>query len=267
MEAVMWEAYALAYAENTGRRRRNHFLPPDDAHDTPHPITYYVWAARHAGTGAVVVFDTGFPARRAPLHGHRYLRSPAEALALIGIEARGVTDVVLTHLHYDHAGGYDAFPAARFHLQDAEMAYATGRCMCHPHLRRPFMAEDVSGLVHHVFAGRVVFHEGDAEPWPGIRLLAIGGHSAGLMAARIETATGPVVLASDAAHFDETLTGNPFPIVLDMRAVLEGHRRLLAEAGGDARRVVPGHDPAVLARFPPAAPGLKGIAVRLDQAR
>jgi glyoxylase-like metal-dependent hydrolase (beta-lactamase superfamily II) len=84
------------------------------------------------------------------------------------------------------------------------------------------------------------------------------------MAARVETATGPIVLASDAAHFDETLRGNPFPIVYDMRAVLEGYRRLIAEAGGEAARVVPGHDPSVLARFPAAGPGLAGIAARLD---
>lgn len=259
----MWEVYALHYAENTGRRRRNHFLPPDDAHDTPHPISYFVWAARNPENGAVVVFDTGFPAHRAPALGHSWHRTPAEALALIGIDAATVRDVVLTHLHYDHAGGYDAFPAARFHLQDAEMAYATGRCMCHPHLRRPFIAEDVTGLVHHVYRDRVVFHDGDAEPWPGIRLLAIGGHSAGLMSARIETETGPLVLASDAAHFDETLRGNPFPIVLDMKKVLEGHKRLIAEAGGDAARVVPGHDPSVLVRFPAAGPGLEGKVVRL----
>lgn len=259
----MWEAYALRYAENTGRRRRNHFLPPDDAHDTPHPISYYVWAARHAATGAAVVFDTGFPAARAAAYGHTWHRSPAEALALIGIDAASVADVVLTHLHYDHAGGYDAFPAARFHLQDAELAYATGRCMCHPHLRRPFVAEDVTGLVHNVYRDRVVFHDGDAEPWPGIRLLRIGGHSAGLMSARVETVSGPIVLASDAAHFDETLRGNPFPIVYDMKAVLEGYRRLIAEAGGDPGRVVPGHDPSVLLRFPAAGPGLEGIVARL----
>jgi glyoxylase-like metal-dependent hydrolase (beta-lactamase superfamily II) len=259
----MWEVYALYYAVNGGRRRRNHFLPPDDAHDTPHPIAYYVWAAREPASGRAVVFDTGFPEERAAAHGHTWHRSPAGALALIGIDAASVADVVLTHLHYDHAGGYDAFPAARFHLQDAEMAYATGRCMCHPHLRRPFMAEDVAGLVHHVFRDRVVFHDGDAEPWPGIRLLRIGGHSAGLMSARIETASGPIVLASDAAHFDETLAGNPYPIVHDMKAVLEGHRRLIAEAGGDPRRVVPGHDPSVLVRFPAAGPGLEGIVARL----
>ena len=73
-----------------------------------------------------------------------------------------------------------------------------------------------------------------------------------------------IVLASDAAHFWETLAGEPFPIVYDMRAVLEGYGRLIREAGGEADRVVPGHDPAVLRRYPSAGPGLEGVAVRLS---
>jgi glyoxylase-like metal-dependent hydrolase (beta-lactamase superfamily II) len=258
----MWEVFAVKYAENTSRRRRNHFIVQDDLHDTPHPIFYYVWAARRCDQ--VVVFDTGFARELAAPRGATYERTPAEALAAIGIDAASVRDVVITHFHYDHAGGIGAFRNARFHVQDAEMAYATGRCMLHAHLKKPFLCEDVTALVRALYDGRMVFHDGDAEPWPGIRLMRIGGHSAGLMSARLETAGGPVVLASDAAHFWETLAGEPFPIVFDMRAVLEGYQRLIREAGGDANRVVPGHDPAVMRRYPSAGAGLEGVAVRLS---
>jgi len=144
------------------------------------------------------------------------------------------------------------------------MPYATGRCMLHVHLRKPSLCEDVTALVRALYDGWMEFHDGDAEPWPGIRLMRIGGHSAGLMAARIDTAGGPIVLASDAVHFWETLAGEPFPIVHDMRAVLEGYQRLIREAGGDPNRVVPGHDPAVMRRYPSAGPGLEGVAVRLS---
>ncbi|TQF78599.1 N-acyl homoserine lactonase family protein [Elioraea sp. Yellowstone] len=260
----MWEVFAVKYAENTGRRRRNHFIVQDDLHDTPHPIFYYVWAARRGNQA--VVFDTGFARDLAASRGATYERTPAEALAAIGIDAASVRDVVITHFHYDHAGGIGAFPNARFHVQDAEMAYATGRCMLHAHLRKPFLCEDVTALVRALYDGRLVFYDGDAEPWPGIRLLRIGGHSAGLMSARIETEDGPVVLASDAAHFWETLAGEPFPIVYDMRAVLEGYQRLIRAAGGDANRVVPGHDPAVIRRYPSAGPGLAGVAARISGA-
>ena len=61
------------------------------------------------------------------------------------IDVNAVEDVILTHLHYDHAGNFDRFPNARFHLQEREMAYATGRYMRYPRLSHSFEVEDVCG--------------------------------------------------------------------------------------------------------------------------
>ena len=58
-------------------------------------------------------------------------------------------------MHYDHCGNGELFPNARFHLQDTEMEYVTGRCMCHHQINHAFEADDVSRMVHRVFAGRV----------------------------------------------------------------------------------------------------------------
>jgi glyoxylase-like metal-dependent hydrolase (beta-lactamase superfamily II) len=258
---VTWQVFALRFGENLARRRYHHFMGIEaDPHDAPHPLVFYLWAARHS-SGRTLVVDTGFDAARAAARGHTLLLEPEEALARIGIDAATVADVVVTHFHWDHAGGAAKFPAARFHLQAAEMAYATGPCMCFPHLRRPFACEDVTLLVQHLYAGRVTFHDGDAAIAPGVRLHRFGGHSAGLMGAAIDAEGGQVMLASDAAHFYETLEGKPFPIVHAMPATLEAHARLrtMRDAGAI---VVPGHDPAVMQRFP-AVPGAEGIAVRL----
>lgn len=256
-----WQVFALVLARNDGRRRQDHFIGIEaDPHDAPHPIVYYLWVARRAD-GSALVIDTGFSRPRGEARGHTVFREPAEALALVGIVAATVRDVVVSHFHWDHAGGWEAFPAARFHIQAREMAYATGPCMCFPHLRRPFLCDDVTALVRLVYADRVVFHDGDAAPLPGITLHRIGGHSAGLMAVSIATEGGTVLLASDAAHFYETIEGRPFPIVHDMPAALAGHAFLRARRdAGDV--VVPGHDPAVMANFP-AVPGVAGAAVRL----
>ena len=107
----------------------------------------------------------------------------------------------MTHLHYDHAGNLDRFPNAHFHLQDREMSYATGRCMCNGLLRHPFSVEHVTQMVRHVYGERVTFHSGDGEVAPGVTVHRVGGHSDGLQVVRVETARGPVVLASDAAHY------------------------------------------------------------------
>ncbi|MEZ4622005.1 MAG: MBL fold metallo-hydrolase [Caldilineaceae bacterium] len=110
---------------------------------------------------------------------------------------------IITHLHYDHARRIGQFPNARFHLQEAEMVYATGPCMCHQVLQKPFTAEHVCTMVKRVYEGKVIFHDGDAEVAPGVTVHKIGGHSRGLQAVQVETAHGPLVLASDAAHFYE----------------------------------------------------------------
>jgi hypothetical protein len=125
-----YRVYALKYAERDARRAE-HFIG-GDPHDAPMPMDYFVWAI--VGDDATWVVDTGFGADDADRRRRRLLRSSAEALATIGIDAATVTDVIITHLHYDHAGGIAPLPRARFHLQDREMAFATGRHMTRPAL-------------------------------------------------------------------------------------------------------------------------------------
>lgn len=112
--------------------------------------------------------------------------------------------------------------------------------------------------VERLHAGQLVFHDGDAEIAPGVSLHLIGGHTAGLQVVRVATERGWLVLASDAAHYWDNLRARrPFPIVLDVGRMLDGHRRIEELADGP-EHIIPGHDPAVLARFPPVR-GADGI--------
>ena len=121
-----YELFAIRYATRDGRRK-DHFIG-GDPHDAPMPMDYFVWLARGAERSFVV--DTGFGAEVAARAAARCcaLRSRG---CLLDVDANAVQDVVITHLHYDHVGTFERFPAARFHLQDDEMAYATGRHMRH----------------------------------------------------------------------------------------------------------------------------------------
>lgn len=254
---MTYEAVAIRYATKQERTAAENFLLPDD-HATPMPMDYFVWAI--TGGGRTIVVDTGFGAAAAARRSRTLLRSTVDALALAGIDAAAVADVVLTHLHYDHAGCMDAFPAATFHLQDAEMAYATGRCMCHRALRIPLDVEDVTNAVRHVFADRVRFHDGTAAIAPGVTLHLVGGHSGGLQVVRVPTARGHVVLASDAAHYWANIrTRNPFPLVQDVARMAEGWR-ICEELADGPDHIIPGHDPLVLRRFP-TLPGQPDVAL------
>ena len=159
---------------------------------------YFVWAI--VGPHGHFVVDTGFDAAMAQKRGRTLLKPVDEGLKAIGLDAGAVEDIIVTHMHYDHTGNHDLFPRARYHLQDDEMAYATGRYLCHGHIRVPFEADDVVALVRKVFADRVVFHDGTDEIAPGITVHRIGGHSKGLQCVRVKTRARHVVLASDASH-------------------------------------------------------------------
>jgi glyoxylase-like metal-dependent hydrolase (beta-lactamase superfamily II) len=254
------EVYAVKYGRHERKKAENYI--GGDPHDTNEPIDYFVWAI--TGPSGNFVVDTGFDAAMAKKRGRQIDKPIAEGLNAIGVAPDKVENVIVTHLHYDHCGNYDTFPNARFHLQDMEMAYATGRCMCHKHLRIPFEEEDVVAMVRKVFAGRVAFHDGVEELAPGITLHRIGGHSKGLQCVRVKTKRGTVILASDTAHLYAHLNeARVFPITYNIGEVLDGYATMKRLAPSD-NHIVPGHDPLVLKYYPAAKPGLEGWVARLD---
>jgi glyoxylase-like metal-dependent hydrolase (beta-lactamase superfamily II) len=259
-EDATYEVFAVKYARHERRASAN-FIG-GDPHDGPMPLDFYVWAVR--GNGRVFVVDLGFNAETARRRQRELIRDPVDGLALLGIDAAMVEDVVVTHFHYDHVGTTDRFPRARFHIQDREMIYATGRHMAQPPFAQAYAVEDVIAMLREVYRGRVVFHDGDEELAPGLSVHHIGGHTMGLQVVRVRTRRGWVVLASDAAHLYANLEETrPFPIAYHVGEMVEGYRRLRALADSP-RHIIPGHDPLVLRRYPPAAPALEGIAARLD---
>ena len=260
MSATLYEVYAVKYAHHV-RRKAENFIG-GDPHDGPMPLDYFVWLVR--GGGRDIVVDTGFTRAMAIKRGRDHLRCPGDGLRLLGVEPARVEDVVISHLHYDHAGNFELFPAARLHLQELEMRYATGRYMCQECFRGAFEVEDVVSMVRRVYAGRVCFHEGDAELFPGVSLHLIGGHTMGLQVVRVATRRGWLVLASDASHFYANMEEvRPFPIVWSVADMVDGYARLRGLAQSPAH-IIPGHDPLVLERYPAPAKELEGIAVRLD---
>jgi hypothetical protein len=142
------EVYAITYAQ-VDRRSPDNFLG-GDPHDVPMPLNYYVWLV--VGGGRTIAVDTGFDQRGAELRRRKITKPVREGLTAFGVDLAAVEDVIITHLHYDHCGNDGLFPAARYHLQEAEMAYATGRCMGHPVIRVPFEVEDVVDMVRRVYA-------------------------------------------------------------------------------------------------------------------
>jgi glyoxylase-like metal-dependent hydrolase (beta-lactamase superfamily II) len=255
-----YAVYAIRYATREARRPE-HFVG-GDPHDVPMAMDYFTWAI--VGEGRRYVIDTGFTAEVAAQRKRTHLRCPAASLRLLGIDPDTVEDVILTHLHYDHVGNFHKFPAARFHLQDREMAFATGRNMALSYFRHGFEVEDVVGVVRMNFGGRVAFHDGDEEIAPGISLHFIGGHTAGLQVIRVHTRRGWMVLASDASHYYEHFRENRvFTIAYRIDDMLEGYRKV-KQLADSLDHIIPGHDPMVMQLYPPPEPSLQGVIAQLD---
>ncbi|WP_336204116.1 N-acyl homoserine lactonase family protein [Nonomuraea sp. LPB2021202275-12-8] len=254
-----FRVYAIRYAERDARRGE-HFHGYDSRGGEPHPTAYYVWLA--VGDEHTVVIDTGISRARAErAEGLRYLASPVEALARLGVTADSVGHVVLTHLHYDHTGTAREFTAARYVLQQAELDYWTG-----PWARRIagerwlLNEEDLAHLQAARADGRMLVADGDACVVPGVSVHLVGGHTAGMQVVCVRTARGHVVLASDASHFYDNIEGDrPFPILHSMTGMYGAFDRIKELADGP-HLVVAGHDPEVLDRFPLLEPDVAVIA-------
>jgi glyoxylase-like metal-dependent hydrolase (beta-lactamase superfamily II) len=225
------------------------------------PLDYYVWAIR--GPTKTYLLDTGFDAAMGLQRNRRLVRPIEQGLEIIGLRPADISDIIISHMHFDHAGNRDMFPHATYHVQDAEMAFCTGRCMCQPFLNHSFDVVDVQAMIGRIYAGKVCFHEGDREIEPGLTVHLIGGHTRGLQVVRVKTQRGWVVLGSDAAHFYANFEQyRPFPVVDSVADMMAGYDRMRALASS-LRHIVPGHDPLVLERYPAAVSGAEGI-VRLD---
>jgi glyoxylase-like metal-dependent hydrolase (beta-lactamase superfamily II) len=265
----VYEVHAVKYAHLPRKAWEVQITP--DPHDADFPMDYFVWVA-------IPLDESGNRDRRqADRDRHRLQRpvgkkrgrevktNPADLLAHLGVDAKEVEDVIITHLHYDHVGNWDRFPKARFHLQDKEMQFATGRHICHGTFRHAFEVEDIVGMVRAVYGKRVVFHDGDEEIAPGISVHLIGGHTMGMQSVRVMTRNGWLVLASDACALLLGHRGRKlFAIVYSSPTLLAGYDKLQKLADGRLEMVVPGHDAEVMKRYPPSRDDLKGVAVRLD---
>jgi len=223
-------------------------------------IAFTIWVMR--APGRVVLLDAGFYrdtflARWKP----RDFVRPSDALRRgLGIEPDQVTDIVISHTHWDHADGADLFPRATIWIQKEEYDYYIGPQGEVLHTGG-VDADDAKMFAALKDAARVRLIDGDAkEILPGISVFTGGKHTYASQYVGVRTSSGTVVLASDNAYLYENLEKRlPIAQTLDADANVKAQARMLALAATPSL-VVPGHDPAVFDRFPAIAPGVATIS-------
>jgi glyoxylase-like metal-dependent hydrolase (beta-lactamase superfamily II) len=212
----------------------------------------------------VVLVDSGFHAERFVTSWKvRDFVTPAAAVARLGVRPEQVTDIILSHIHWDHADGADLFPNATVWIQRDEYAHYTGDAWQEGRKGGGADAEVMSKLVARNMAGKLRFVEGDAQAiLPGITCYTGGRHTHASQYVVAATAKGPVVLASDNVYLYLNLSSHaPIAQTLDAAANLRAQDRM-RELSAKSQVIVPGHDPEVFTRFKPVAEGVVEIAPR-----
>ena len=216
-------------------------------------IAMMVWLVK--GNGRTIVVDSGF------YHDRLFkdwkvkdFVKPSEALAGAGVKPEDVTDVIITHMHWDHADGMDLFPKARIWIQKDEYTYYTGEAWQQRRTHGGIDPEDVLTLVKLNIDSRVGLVNGDdQEIIPGVRCYTGGKHTFQSQYVSVETKAGKVVLASDNMYLYENMEKHvPIAATLDADSNLRAQDRM-KQMAASPKLVIPGHDPAVFERFPKVA--------------
>ena len=248
-QAPEYSIQAIRFADSPGDSVADMVMgaPKDEKIDT----IYALWLIR--GGGRNILFDSGF-------HRDRwfklwtvkdYLR-PDEAVRLAGVKPEEVTDVVVSHAHWDHMGGIDLFPKATVWIQREEFRYYTGEAWQPGGDHGGIDPDDVRELVRINTEGRLRLVDGDdQEIIPGIRAYTGARHTYKSQYLRVD-GNPPFVLASDNVYLFRNLTAHRASATFsdaDHAANVAAQNRMI-ELAGSPDRIVPGHDALQFQRFP-----------------
>jgi glyoxylase-like metal-dependent hydrolase (beta-lactamase superfamily II) len=256
MIAPTYEIYAVKYAGPV--RGKLAFVLWMEGWDTTADRNYYLWAVK--GRDEILVVDTGCGVGLATERQVEDFVNPIDLLAKIGANKTNVKKVVLTHLHWDHVGGFEmflqAFPRAILYVQKNEFDFWTKNRIA---TRAPFAKvsdeRTIKALAQLEGTPRMQLVSGDVQIMPGIQVILAPGHTIGLQAVEVNTSKGTAILASDCAHVHENLVQDtPSCLITDLIAWMESFDKLRAKASSDL--IFPGHDVKMLSDFPKVAEGV-----------
>jgi len=209
------------------------------------PVTCYLVRA----SDATILFDTGLSPRAVPglLRADPLARFAEEDLLVhrlesLALEPKDVDLVVLSHLHFDHAGGADIFASSELIVQKDEYAYA--------HYPAQFFASFYYRKNFDLPRYRWRLLDGDAELVPGVTVLRSDGHTPGHQSLLVDLPeTGPVILAGDCCYWQRSIDEElPPGVVWDPTRAMHSIKRLKTIARLTGGRIFPSHDPAFWAR-------------------
>jgi glyoxylase-like metal-dependent hydrolase (beta-lactamase superfamily II) len=255
---AVYEVYALSYGVYPDFPVSALLAGADKTRKTD--LQMMIWLIRGPG-GKNILVDTGcYHDRVVKDRGIKSLIKPSEAVAKLGLSPGDITDVIISHMHWDHADGVDLFPNAKVWIQKDEYDYYTGAAWQPGGRHGGVEPEDVLTLVRLNTEGKVNLVDGDdREIIDGVRVYTGGRHTYASQYVGVRTAGGTVVIASDNMYLYENLQKHaPIAQTFDADSNLRAQDRMKRIAARPDL-IVPGHDPEVFVRFPKPGGGVARI--------
>jgi glyoxylase-like metal-dependent hydrolase (beta-lactamase superfamily II) len=224
----------------------------DDTSNVPIGMGYYLWVASNGEH--TVVIDLGYHEAVGERRGRTLVWHPAELLDKIQVDPQTVQHAIVTHMHWDHVGGYALFPKARLYLQERELQFWMSSKL--PEWQSSLEEEELLAVVRLHFRGRLALCNGSQEIVPGITVHHVGGHTMGSQIVQVETARGTAVVASDAAKlYRNFLEDIPQPRSHSVSDQIGGYK-VIKHLASKEDLIIPGHDPEAMRRLPIYADGI-----------
>lgn len=161
-----------------------------------------------------------------------------QCLAKLNVKPEEITDIILTHLHWDHAAGLRQFPNATFYVQREELRFAVFSAELN-FLRTHYKKEVVTTFIGYAFDGRVKVLNGDEQIFDGIKAYLTPGHTLGSQVVTVQTKGGMITLMGDATHaYANLMDEKPDVYVVDTIQMLQSYRKIKALPGFDKNKVI-----------------------------
>jgi len=254
----IYDVYAVAFTKTI--KSDGKWSAVRDAPDSLE-MCFMVWLIK-GNNGKVVLVDAGYLLTDSALKVDKtgYVR-PDIALQKLSIGPGDITDVIVSHPHWDHLGGIDLFPKAMVWMQNDDYDYFVGAAWQKEGKSGGFEKADVKKIVGINLDGRLKLIKGDnLEIMNGIRVFTGSKHTYESQYVQVSTGKEKIIIASDNVWFYHNLEKlASVPLTLDTAAYVNQMRRMKTLAS-EERLIIPGHDAKIFARFPKITDGVAKIS-------
>jgi glyoxylase-like metal-dependent hydrolase (beta-lactamase superfamily II) len=256
-QKTVYEIYAIEYQKIDWRPLVSEIALGSDLKDTLQGDAVF-WLLK-GNNGKTILVDAGYVNTK---HDKNYIR-PDSALHILKIKPEDITDIVLTHTHWDHIGGINLFPNAMVWIQEADFNYFVGTAWQPKGVTEGLDSNDVLKIIQKNLERKLTLVKGDSlEIIPGIRVFIGSKHTYESQYLLVNGTSGNTVIASDNIWYYANLNYLlPIPLTFDKVGYVNQMKRMKTLVS-DVNLIIPGHDAAVFTKFPKVAEGVVKIEVK-----